>query len=90
MLEANKMVLKESPIFYYNFSDAIIQKTVSLIHENNFSPNSEIFTQNELTDSSIFFIEKGSVEIFYYQHSPYTQSQQIKSIRVLERGEVFG
>jgi hypothetical protein len=44
MLEANKIVLKESPIFYYNFSDEIIQKTVALIKEINFSPNSEIFT----------------------------------------------
>ena len=64
MIEANKMILKESPIFSNNFSDNVIQRTVPLIKEQNYSPNQDIFLQHEYSDQHIYFIEKGSIEIY--------------------------
>ena len=42
-MEANKIVLVDSPIFKENFSDLIIQKTVPLIIEKNCLPEEIIF-----------------------------------------------
>ena len=89
MLEANKMVLKESPIFYLNFSDNVIQKTVSIIREKSFSPYQDIYLQNEMGDQAIYFIEKGTVEI-YMNQSSLNESGSTKCIRKMERGACFG
>lgn len=64
LVESNKLVLKDSPIFCKNFSDTIISKTVALIKEYKCTPGEIIFLEGDRDDSSIYFIEKGSVEIF--------------------------
>lgn len=64
MIEANKLVLKDSPIFSENFSDEIITKTVSLIKEFRCTPDSIIFKEGQADDKSIYFIQKGKVKLF--------------------------
>ena len=39
IIESNNIVLKNSPIFCSNFSETVIEKTVTLIKEINFPPD---------------------------------------------------
>jgi hypothetical protein len=47
MMEANKIVLKDSPIFKNNFSENLIARTVSLIKELHLTPEELLFNLNE-------------------------------------------
>lgn len=67
MIEANKIVLKDSLLFSKNFSESVICKTVALIREYKCTPEEIIFLSEERDDCSIYFIEKGTVEIFIKQ-----------------------
>ncbi len=64
VLEANNLVLKDSIIFKNNFSDQIIKKTVPLIKESRITPEENIIIEGFTDDSCIYFIEKGSCEVF--------------------------
>jgi hypothetical protein len=55
LLDANKIILKNSPIFKNNFSDNLLSKTGFIIHEVEYAPEEVIF-QNGSKDFSIFFI----------------------------------
>lgn len=50
LIEANKIVLKDSPIFKNNFSDKIIYKTIPLIKETRCTPEQIIMREGELDD----------------------------------------
>jgi hypothetical protein len=56
LIEANKMILKLSPIFRDNFSESIIHKTIPLIREIRFAPEDVVYREGECEDSSIYFI----------------------------------
>jgi CRP-like cAMP-binding protein len=64
ILEANNLVLNDSPVFRDNFSSEIICKTVSIIKEFRCTPEEVIYTEGEIDDGCIYFIEKGSVEMY--------------------------
>ena len=64
MMEANKIVLRDSPIFSNNFSPEILKKLVPLIEEFRFTPEEIIFLEGEQDDKAIYFIQNGKVEIF--------------------------
>ncbi len=68
-MESNKLVLRDSPVFINNFSDNVILKTVGLIKEHRCTPEEIITIEDMIDDCSIFFIEKGSVEIFIEQNN---------------------
>jgi CRP-like cAMP-binding protein len=63
IMESKKIVIRDSPIFKNNFSESIIEKTVSVIQEVNFSPDQNIYLQSEMVND-IYFLERGQVEIF--------------------------
>jgi len=56
MIEANKIALKDSPIFRNNFSDTTITKTVSVIQELRCTPEEVLFYEGDTDNSAIFFI----------------------------------
>lgn len=62
MVEANKLVLIDTPFFCENFSFKCIQKTVSLIQEYKSTPEEVLLRLDEQDDCCIYFIEKGKVE----------------------------
>ncbi|EAR93586.2 cation channel family protein (macronuclear) [Tetrahymena thermophila SB210] len=85
LFEANKIVLRDNPTFKQNFSKSVIEKTVPLILEMKYSPESIIFQKGELDDCSIYFIEKGSIEVVLNPKGN-NQAQLLK----LSKGESFG
>ncbi|KAL4505999.1 hypothetical protein ABPG72_013760 [Tetrahymena utriculariae] len=85
LFEANKIVLRDSPIFKHNFSKGVIEQTVPLIQEIKYSPESLICQKGIQDDQSIYFIENGSVEIILT-----TKAKQQKVLLRLEKGESFG
>jgi CRP-like cAMP-binding protein len=64
LIEANKIVLIDSPVFSQNFSRELIQKTVPLIQEYKATPEEQILYRNDNDECAIYFIEKGCVEIY--------------------------
>jgi hypothetical protein len=56
MIEANKIALKDSPIFCNKFSENTISKTVSLIQELRCTPEEIIFYEGDIDDCAIFFV----------------------------------
>ncbi|KAL4505998.1 hypothetical protein ABPG72_013759 [Tetrahymena utriculariae] len=85
LFEANKIVLRDNQIFKQNFSKTVIEKTVPLILEMKYSPENIICQKGVLDDCSIYFIEKGSVEIVLNPKG-INQGELIK----LNKGESFG
>lgn len=57
MIEANKIALKDSPIFRNNFSEATISKTVSLIEDLRCTPEEVIFYEGDIDNIAIFFVQ---------------------------------
>lgn len=64
LIEAYGTILKKSPMFYANFSEISLRKTVNIIKDIKLFPEEKIFKENEEDDTSIYFIMKGKVEIF--------------------------
>ncbi|KAL4480341.1 hypothetical protein ABPG74_020857 [Tetrahymena malaccensis] len=85
LFEANKIVLRDNQIFKQNFSKTVIEKTVPLILEMKYSPESIICQREVLDDCSIYFIENGSVEIVL---NPKGNNQ--RELIKLKKGESFG
>lgn len=86
LLKAYGNILKQFPMFYANFSEKSLRKMVIFMKEIRFIPGDLIFFEQELDDSAIYFINKGSVEVFlsrYDKTNPH-------SLRKLKQGECFG
>ncbi|EAR97003.2 cyclic nucleotide-binding domain protein (macronuclear) [Tetrahymena thermophila SB210] len=90
VIEANKIVLKNSPVFRKYFSSGLKQSIVSLIKEYRCTPEELICSEGDIDDCSIFFIEKGSVEIFIETQSTNQQKPDYKSLVTLKQGQSFG
>ncbi|EAS01104.2 cyclic nucleotide-binding domain protein (macronuclear) [Tetrahymena thermophila SB210] len=93
LMEANKLALIDSPIFRENFSPQIIIKTIPLIKEMRFTPEEIIFDEEKIDffEGSIYFIEKGRVEICsYYSHPIAKRQQMVNKIIQLKSGDSFG
>lgn len=50
LIEANKVALKESPIFKNNFSNHVITRILSIIKELRFTPEEVIYRKNDIDD----------------------------------------
>ncbi|EDK31208.2 cyclic nucleotide-binding domain protein, putative (macronuclear) [Tetrahymena thermophila SB210] len=87
MLEANRLIL-ESPLFRDNFSLKTLLKTVSIVTEQRCTPEEIIFLGGESDDNSIYFIEKGQVQVFHTFENPNFDSKNQMNVR--GRGEYFG
>ncbi|EAR84834.2 cation channel family protein (macronuclear) [Tetrahymena thermophila SB210] len=91
LIEANKIILKDSPIFNYNFTDKLLQKTLPLIQEMHCTPEQIIFSQNQVDHHDIYFIEKGKIELFTIINQKKRNNSGLhKSLKVLEKGSSFG
>ncbi|KAL4510181.1 hypothetical protein ABPG72_010374 [Tetrahymena utriculariae] len=90
VIEANKIVLKNSPVFRKYFSSGLKQSIVSLIKEYRCTPEELICSEGDIDDCSIFFIEKGSVEIFIETQSINQQKPDYKTLVTLKQGQSFG
>ncbi|KAL4463876.1 hypothetical protein ABPG74_005813 [Tetrahymena malaccensis] len=87
MLEANRLIL-ESPLFRDNFSLKTLLKTVSIVTEQRCTPEEIIYLGGESDDNSIYFIEKGQVQVFHTFENPNFDSKNQMNVR--GRGEYFG
>ncbi|KAL4485121.1 hypothetical protein ABPG73_015672 [Tetrahymena malaccensis] len=87
MIEANKIALKDSPIFRNNFSESTISKTVSLIQELRCTPEEVLFYEGDIDDSAIYFVQQGKVELFI---DSYNGEPVITSLKVFSKGSSFG
>ncbi|KRX07894.1 Cyclic nucleotide-binding protein [Pseudocohnilembus persalinus] len=89
LLEANKIVLIDSPVFKNNFSETIIQKTVPLIREQKCTPQENILIDNSRDNCSIYFIEKGEVEV-YLKPRNELNIEKNQNLQILKKGDHFG
>jgi len=86
LLKAYGNILKQFPMFYANFSEKSLRKMVIFMKEVRFIPGDLIFFEQELDDSAIYFINKGSVEIFLSRLDRTTPH----CLRKLIAGDCFG
>ncbi|KAL4463877.1 hypothetical protein ABPG74_005814 [Tetrahymena malaccensis] len=91
MIEANKILVAESPFFRDNFSFKTILKTVSLVQEQRCTPEEIIYLEGDLEDCSIYFIEKGSVQIFRdHTNESILFKKEFMECNTLKAGQYFG
>ncbi|EAR85802.2 cation channel family protein (macronuclear) [Tetrahymena thermophila SB210] len=91
LMEANKIALRESPIFSTTFSESVLQKILPLIKEIRCTPEEIIYLKGDQDDLSIYFIEKGQVEAFTYQKTPFNKKMKtVNSLFTLSTGKFFG
>ncbi|KAL4489395.1 hypothetical protein ABPG72_002691 [Tetrahymena utriculariae] len=90
-IQATRKVLNQCPIFRQNFTDEFLQKASTLIKEYRCYPDEIITYQGDVDDSSIFFVEQGSV-IMYFQGQTNNQGKNDTSaeFRELNKGDTFG
>lgn len=89
MIEANKIVLKLSPIFKGNFSEKLIQKSVHIIKEYHCPPEMQFSCLQDPDDQRIYFIESGSAEI-YVEKIKCQKEKEFHTLKVLKKGDQFG
>ncbi|KAL4439146.1 hypothetical protein ABPG74_008921 [Tetrahymena malaccensis] len=90
-IQATRKVLNQCPIFRQNFTDEFLQKASTLIKEYRCYPDEIITFQGDVDDSSIFFVEQGSV-IMYFQGQTNNLGKNDTSVefRELNKGDTFG
>ncbi|KAL4455050.1 hypothetical protein ABPG74_006432 [Tetrahymena malaccensis] len=88
-IEANKLVLSDTPIFKNNFSDLVLERTVSIIKEKRYQPEEIIFRQNDTGDSNIYFIASGQVQIYIEATYPGGE-KKVQILQSLQQGQSFG
>lgn len=81
LMEAYGEVLMRFPIFYANFSEKSLRKTISILKDRKLFPEELIFNENDTDNQSIYFIIKGKVEL--YNESGFV-------VKELSVGESFG
>jgi hypothetical protein len=67
MMDAYRIVLKDSQIFKKNFSQQVLQEMIPIIQEQRFLPGDCIFGQGDLQqdkENAIHFIQTGCVEVY--------------------------
>ncbi|EGR34558.1 hypothetical protein IMG5_007500 [Ichthyophthirius multifiliis] len=89
ILEANRLVLEENPIFKENFSQNSNQMICSIIKELNYPPEYVIQNEDQTDDCAIYFIQKGKVQVY----KSIKKSNGVvceEKFQVLEKGQYFG
>ncbi|KAL4460643.1 hypothetical protein ABPG73_000178 [Tetrahymena malaccensis] len=89
LIEANKIFILESPILRQNFSQQTLLKTIAIAQEQKYTPEENIFLKNEM-EFSIYFIERGSVEVYIEGFSNFQQKQSKCTQMILNQGQFFG
>ncbi|EAR99219.2 cation channel family protein (macronuclear) [Tetrahymena thermophila SB210] len=82
LLDANKIIFENSPLFRTNFSEQTIQKTIQIIEQREFIPGQKFIEQDAESENCIYFIEKGCVEIY--------NSNNNEELKLLHKGQQFG
>ncbi|EGR33071.1 hypothetical protein IMG5_062490 [Ichthyophthirius multifiliis] len=91
LMEANKQILINTPIFKTNFSENIIPRIIPLIKELHYTPNEKIFDHSDIIDNQIYFIEKGKVEICINYRNPCLRKEKAQTkMYQLTSGDNFG
>ncbi|EAS05020.2 cation channel family protein (macronuclear) [Tetrahymena thermophila SB210] len=91
LMDSNRIILKDSPIFKHNFSSNVITKTLNIIQQLTCTPEEKIFKRGDI-QQQIFFIEKGEVDIIMEGEDEDKQKiyQKPKIISTLGKGKSFG
>ena len=63
LLESYGSLLKNITMFYHNFSENCLKKTVSIIKEIRLIPEEKMFTRGVEDDSAIYILKKGKIEL---------------------------
>ena len=64
IIQTNGKVIKDCKLFTQNFSEQFLRRLVLSLQQNRLAPNSNIFLKGDIDNPSIYFIEKGKVELF--------------------------
>ncbi|KAL4446460.1 hypothetical protein ABPG74_001201 [Tetrahymena malaccensis] len=86
-IEANRSLIQESQFFKGMFSENTLNRLAQASIEQRCYPEEVIYNKGDSDDCSIYFIEKGSVQCYYY---PYEQNEQTKQIINLNSKQFFG
>ncbi|KAL4453948.1 hypothetical protein ABPG74_003831 [Tetrahymena malaccensis] len=82
--DENKLILREARILVENFSEEVMKKTANIIRHINYTPEEIIFQEGDNDNKNLYFIEKGSCEIFIEGNDKKQTLQEIQS------GQYFG
>ena len=87
--EANSIVFRNNEIFN-QFSDELKEKVVPLIQELQCPPEFVFFEKDVLDDSSVYFIERGEVELYFDASNTLIDKKRHLKINRLKAGQSFG
>ncbi|EAR92709.2 cation channel family protein (macronuclear) [Tetrahymena thermophila SB210] len=82
--DENKLILREARILVDNFSEEVMRKTASIIRHINYTPEEIIFQEGDSDNKNLYFVEKGSCEIFIEGNDKKQTLYEIQS------GQYFG
>ncbi|CAK70771.1 unnamed protein product (macronuclear) [Paramecium tetraurelia] len=87
-LQAN--ILEQCKMISQNFSLKLRKQLVYYMEELKTVPEQRILTLNEQDDSSIYFINKGEVNVIFEQTNNMNEKYPRNHIKTLQKGEYFG
>ena len=85
LLESNMKFLHNFPILAENFSPEFLQFLALNIKPVQYSPTDIIYTQNSLTEQSLFLIFEGEIELLMEK-----VTKKELNLKILHKGEHFG
>ncbi|KAL4499445.1 hypothetical protein ABPG73_008995 [Tetrahymena malaccensis] len=86
-IEINSKILNSYFLLSSNFSQVTLSKLIFIMEEVLINPNEVIIRENEYDDSSIYFIQSGTIEIYQQQ---IQNQNKVSIIKVLRDGQIFG
>lgn len=89
LLEANGPIVDKIRVFTSNFSKDCLKEIVNIMREENFPPGEIIFKPNDYKNRDLFFIKKGSIQIFVENNSE-KNNPELKTLKILKSGDIFG
>ncbi|CAK62551.1 unnamed protein product (macronuclear) [Paramecium tetraurelia] len=87
-LQAN--ILEQCKMISSNFSIKLRKQLVYYMEEVKTIPEQRILTLDEQDDSSIYFINKGEVNMIFEQTNNMNEKHSRNHIKTLQKGEYFG
>lgn len=89
LLEANGPIVDKINVFTSNFSKECLKEIVNIMKEENLPPGEIIFQPNDYKNKDLFFIKKGSIQIFV-ENNTEKNNPEHKTLKILKTGDIFG
>lgn len=86
LINANGLIIKETPLLNNNFSEDTLRKVVSEMKEVSLTPGDILYHENDILNHNLYIVRDGEVELYLESANPKRKT----SLQIIKKGQHFG